>query len=164
MFTDRQIGQYPAGAEVGLLDDFGRITCRLAIQVCIGRSPSGRARHRTFSIKNIAPDADPSALAAVVRAIAPVLAYPITRVTLVTKRICALFGARGETTRAAGLEPEPEKSSAGSFKRDQAAEKFRPPVPAWSIFGSFRARVSFLLERYPFNPLDPSYNCPAITG
>jgi hypothetical protein len=39
-------------------DNFDSITCRLAIQVCIGRSPNGRARHRTFSIKDINPDAD----------------------------------------------------------------------------------------------------------
>jgi hypothetical protein len=50
-----------------LLNDFDKITCRLAIQVCIGHSPSGRARHRTFSIKNIKPGADLSAVAAAVR-------------------------------------------------------------------------------------------------
>jgi hypothetical protein len=68
------------------LDGFKKITSRLAIQVCIGYSPSGKARHRTFSIKGIDPNAAFSKLAAFVRdCVAPVLACPITKVTLVTK-------------------------------------------------------------------------------
>ena len=57
-----------------------KITCRVAIQVCIGHFPDGRERHRTFSMKGVNPDASPEAIAAVVRALAPVLAYPITKV------------------------------------------------------------------------------------
>ena len=62
------------------------ITCRVAIQVRVGYLPNGRARHRTFSMTNISPDASPEAIAAVVRALAPVLAYPITKVRKVVKR------------------------------------------------------------------------------
>jgi hypothetical protein len=61
------------------------ISCRLAIQVCIGYFPDGRERHRTFSIPNVRRDATADALAAVVRAIAPLLAYPVTKVRLVTR-------------------------------------------------------------------------------
>jgi hypothetical protein len=94
------------------LNRFDRITCRLAIQVCTGRTPSGRARHRTFSIKNIRPDADLSAVAEVVRAIAKVLAYPVTKASLVIKKIRTVAlddvqRASGGTTtlRAAGFAP-----------------------------------------------------------
>ena len=62
------------------------ISCRIAIQVCIGYLPNGIEQHRTFSIKGINPDASPEAIAAVVRALAPVLAYPITKVRKVVKR------------------------------------------------------------------------------
>jgi hypothetical protein len=75
------------------VNDFDRVTCRLAIQMCVGYFPDGRERHRTFSIKNIDPNAEISALNALVRAIAPLLAYPITKVRLVTKKIRVLFDA-----------------------------------------------------------------------
>ena len=63
------------------------ITCRVAIQICIGYFPDGRERHRTFSMKGIRPDARDEAIAAVVRALAPVLAYPITKVRKIIKRV-----------------------------------------------------------------------------
>ena len=66
-------------------------SCRIAIQVCIGHFPDGRERHRTFSMRGINPDASPEAIAAVVRALAPVLAYPITKVRKVTKREIFFF-------------------------------------------------------------------------
>jgi hypothetical protein len=94
------------------LNRFDKITCRLAIQVCTGRTPSGRARHRTFSIKNIRPDADLSAVAGLVRAIAKILAYPVTKASLVIKKIRAVTldgvqRANSATTarRAAGFAP-----------------------------------------------------------
>ena len=65
---------------------YEKISCRLAIQVCVGRLPNGRAKHRTFSIKGINPDAPFEAIADVIRALAAVLAYPITKVRKVTKR------------------------------------------------------------------------------
>ena len=68
-----------------------KITCRVAIQVCIGHFSDGRERHRTFSMKGIDPDAAPEAIAAVVRALAPVLAYPITKVRKIVKRVIVIF-------------------------------------------------------------------------
>ena len=62
------------------------ITCRVAIQICIGYFPDGRERHRTFSMKGIRADAPDEAIAAIVRALAPTLAYPITKVRKVIKR------------------------------------------------------------------------------
>ena len=63
-----------------------KISCRIAIQVCIGHFPDGRERHRTFSMKGINPDAPFEAIEAVVIALAPLLAHPITKVRKVTKR------------------------------------------------------------------------------
>ncbi|MDR3331871.1 MAG: hypothetical protein LBT08_04515, partial [Synergistaceae bacterium] len=59
------------------------VSCRLAIQLCVGYFSDGRERHRTFSIKNIRRDAGADAIAAVIRAIAPLLKYPITKVRLI---------------------------------------------------------------------------------
>ena len=64
-----------------------RITCRIAVQICIGRFPDGRERHRTFSIKDIRPDVSWEAVAKIIRALAPVLKFPITKVTKVTQRV-----------------------------------------------------------------------------
>ena len=36
---------------------YEKITCRIAIQVCIGHFLDGRERHRTFSMRGINPDA-----------------------------------------------------------------------------------------------------------
>jgi hypothetical protein len=65
---------------------YEKFSCRIAIQVCIGHFPDGRERHRTFSMKGVNPDASLEAIAAVVRALAPVLIYPITKVRKVVKR------------------------------------------------------------------------------
>ncbi|MDR1886140.1 MAG: hypothetical protein LBQ56_07665 [Synergistaceae bacterium] len=64
---------------------FELISCRLAIQVCVGTLPNGRSSHRTFSVKNIDFDADAEAIADFVRAISPILAYPVTCVRLVRR-------------------------------------------------------------------------------
>ena len=68
------------------MSHYEKISCRIAIQVCVGHFPDGRKRHRTFSMRNINPDASLEAIGAVIRALAPVLAYPITKVRKVTKR------------------------------------------------------------------------------
>ena len=65
---------------------YEKISCRIAIQVCVGHFPDGRERHRTFSMKGVGPDASLEAIAAIIRALAPVLAYPITKVRKVVKR------------------------------------------------------------------------------
>ena len=62
-----------------------KITCRIAIQVCVGRLPSGRKSHRTFSLRHVRPDVSMEAIMVIIRALAPVLEYPITKVTKVTK-------------------------------------------------------------------------------
>ncbi|MDR1581319.1 MAG: hypothetical protein LBS35_13265 [Synergistaceae bacterium] len=71
---------------------FEFVSCRLAIQICIGHFPDGRERHRTFSVKNIKPDADDDALISVVRAIGSLLAHPITHARLIIKSRRVLFG------------------------------------------------------------------------
>ena len=89
------------------------ITCRIAIQVCIGYSPSGRARRRTFSMKGVRPDAPDEAIAAVVRALAPVLAYPVTKVRKVVKRTIVFDEWKSPAAPAAALAapvPAPEVS------------------------------------------------------
>jgi hypothetical protein len=70
---------------VAYLAYFEPVSCRLAIQLCVGYFSDGRERHRTFSIKNIRRDVGADAIAAVVRAIAPLLTYPITKVRLIKK-------------------------------------------------------------------------------
>jgi hypothetical protein len=64
---------------------FEHISCRVAIQLCVGHFPSGRPRRRTISLHNIRRDASPDDIAAVVRALAPLLAYPIIKVRVVRK-------------------------------------------------------------------------------
>ena len=61
-------------------------TCRVAIQVCIGHFPNGRMRRRTFSMRKINPDASVESIAEVVRALAPLLIYPIIKVRKIVKR------------------------------------------------------------------------------
>ena len=61
-------------------------TCRVAIQVCTGYLPNGRKRRRTFSMRGIRPDASVESIAAVVRALAPLLIYPIIKVRKIVKR------------------------------------------------------------------------------
>jgi hypothetical protein len=76
------------------MSQFELTSCRLAIQICIGHFPDGRERHRTFSIKNIRPDADDSALLTIVRAVGALLAYPVTRARLIVKKRRVLFGTK----------------------------------------------------------------------
>jgi hypothetical protein len=120
------------------LNGFDKITCRLAIQVCIGYSPSGSARHRTFSLKGFKPDVDLAVLAAFVRdLIAPILAFPITKVRLVTKKT-VFFDAREETAAAPSTEPRPSKT--GSF-----AQKFYLPLALRSLSRFLRERLASFL-------------------
>jgi hypothetical protein len=44
--------------EAVIMSQFEFVSCRLAIQICTGHFPDGRERHRTFSVKDIKPDAD----------------------------------------------------------------------------------------------------------
>ena len=71
-----------------------KITCRIAVQICAGRFPDGRERHRTFSLWGVRPDISPEAIRSIIRALAPLLEYPITKVEKVTKRV--IFSAEDE--------------------------------------------------------------------
>jgi hypothetical protein len=98
------------------------VKCRLAIQICIGYFPDGRERHRTFSLQNVRPDATADALASVVRAIAPLLAYPITRVTLVKKYALVREGGIGVHLT------DPPARFGGSFRKSDAPPRRGEPV------------------------------------
>jgi hypothetical protein len=121
------------------------ITCRLAIQVCIGYSLSGTARHRTFSIKGINPDVDLSKVAAFVRdCIAPILAFPITKVRLV-KKVPIPLDEPEETTDVPDAEP----------CRDRSAAVRRPVLHAVSrfLFGCVTQLVADLAQFMKRGPL-----------
>ena len=106
------------------MSNYEKITCRVAIQVCIGHFLDGRERHRTFSMRGVDPDASPEAIAAVVRALAPVLAYPITKVRKIVKRVIVIFEE--------GVRPD-EKDAARVFEKGRVI-----PVRRWS--GGFAKR------------------------
>ena len=133
------------------LDGFDVVTCRLAIQVCIGQTPGGRPSHRTFSIKGIKPDADMAALASLVRLIAPILAYPITKVRLVTKKVFRFSGASEESQEDAASPAAPLSDASPSGPAETsvfAAEKSEPiPQAAAVLWRAFRA---FALAFLPF--------------
>ena len=99
------------------------VRCGLAIQCCIGYFPDGRERHRTFSLRDIRPDATMDALASVVRAIAPLLAYPITKVSVVKKYVLVLDDG--------GARPAPQtfRDQSASVSSDAEAA-FCPDRPA----------------------------------
>ena len=84
---------------------YEKISCRIAIQVCIGYFPDGRERHRTFSMRGINPDAPLEAIADVIRALAPLLAYPITKVRKVIKREIIFYEEAAMSVPQAGTEP-----------------------------------------------------------
>jgi hypothetical protein len=87
-------------------DDFEIVSCRVAIQVCVGKTPGGRPSHRTFSIKGIKPSADITVLASLVRdVIAPLLAYPVTKARLFTKKVRVLPTGTGKTAPAPQAAP-----------------------------------------------------------
>ncbi|MDR1133525.1 MAG: hypothetical protein LBL05_05140 [Synergistaceae bacterium] len=76
------------------------VRCRLAIQCCIGYFPDGRKRHRTFSLPDVRPGASADALASVVRAVAPLLKFPITRVRVVKKYVLTYVSGESPSERA----------------------------------------------------------------
>jgi hypothetical protein len=72
----------------------------------MGHFPDGRERHRTFSVKNIKPDADDTALIAVVRAVGSLLAYPVTHARLIVKSVRVLFDNRSDMDAEEGTAAE----------------------------------------------------------
>ena len=115
-----------------------KITCRVAIQVCIGHFPDGRERHRTFSMKGINPDASPEAIAAVIRALAPVLAYPITKVRKITKKVKLIYEEKQEDA-----EPETRRTRARviSFPVHRRSARRRKALTGGAVL-PFSARVA----------------------
>ena len=107
------------------------ISCRLAIQVCIGYSPSGRKRHRTFSMKGIRPDASDEAIGAILRALAPLLIYPITKVRKVTKRTIFFnnSAAPAACPRLAGTPSVAYSCPARAY----VPELVEPEIPFWEV-------------------------------
>ena len=88
---------------------YEKISCRIAIQVCVGYFTDGRERHRTFSMKGIDPNASLDAIAAIIRALAPVLAYPITKVRKVTKREIFFYEEAAMPVPQDNIVPETRK-------------------------------------------------------
>ena len=102
---------------------YEKISCRIAIQICVGYFPDGRERHRTISLKHVPPDTSMEAILGIIRALAPVLAYPVTKVTKITKIVlfcaeeerdagdsvpCAATPAPRVNAEPAPIEPVPE--------------------------------------------------------
>jgi hypothetical protein len=118
--------------EMKAVTDFDSITCRLAIQVCVGHFPDGRERHRTFSIKHIDPDVDIALVTSFVRVvIAPLLAYPITGARLVTKKIRVLFdyGRDRKESKARKESKESGKIVSASTEASSLDEPAQPDPP-----------------------------------
>ena len=100
-----------------------KISCRVAIQVCVGYFPDGRERHRTFSLRGICPNASFVAIAAVIRALTPVLAFPITKVRKVTKREIIFYEEAVLPIPEESVEPEVRKTMPFSVPERLAARK-----------------------------------------
>ena len=71
-----------------------KTTCRIAIQMCVGCFPDGRERHRTFTLRHVRTDVPFETVLELARALAPVIAFPITKVSKITKTV--LFSAEAE--------------------------------------------------------------------
>jgi hypothetical protein len=119
------------------MSQFEFVSCRLAVQICIGHFPDGRERHRTFSIKNIRPDAEDAALLTVVRAVGALLAYPVTKVRLIVKKRRVLFDAK------AGVD---WKESAASETRADVPERETKPRAAIEQMKSVIAKPAELAK------------------
>jgi hypothetical protein len=109
-----------------VMSQFEFVSCRLAIQICIGHFPDGRERHRTFSVKNIKPDAAAAALITVVRAVGSLIAYPITGARLIVKKRRVLFGAERD------MDPKESVASETCVPetRGEAPERVTKPLVA----------------------------------
>ena len=81
---------------------YEKISCRIAIQVCVGHFADGRERHRTFSLRHVRPEASLETVARIIRALIPVLEHPITKVRKVTKR--EVFSDGGATLIASSTQ------------------------------------------------------------
>ena len=120
------------------------ITCRVAVQVCVGYLPNGRERHRTFSMKGINPDAPDEAIAAVVRALAPVLAYPITKVRKVVKRTI-IFDEWTASPAAPALALALPVAPARMAVMDRMVEPAEPETPFWVYEAGEEEKIALML-------------------
>ena len=75
---------------VFIMPRFELISCKIKFQLCISYFPDGRMRTRTFGIRDVRSDVTADDVAAVARAIAPLLAHPVVQVRLV--RVYAVVG------------------------------------------------------------------------
>ena len=96
---------------------YEKISCLIAIQVCIGHFPDGREIHRTFSMRGINPYASFEAIEAVIRALAPLLAHPITQVRKVTKREIFFYEDAVMPVPQADVEPVAVAATATENRR-----------------------------------------------
>ena len=134
------------------------VSCRVAIQMCIGHFPDGRPRHRTFSLRDVRPDATPEAIMKIVRALEPLLAHPITKVRKIVKTTRVLFSEEKPVTPAApagnqsvretaapvsdtaATAPAPVKPEIIPFRVPESQVAAFPAAPYISASGEFRRR------------------------
>jgi hypothetical protein len=120
--------------------------------MCIGHFLDGRERHRTFSLKDIRPDADDDALMSVVRTIEPLLAYPITKVRLIVKKRRVLFDVKSGIGMDAKGDAAPE-TRGGMPETPERATK--PRASAYGVFEKsaeptkIAARVCLFFKTFP---------------
>ena len=135
-----------------------KISCRVAIQMCIGHFPDGRERHRTFSLWNVRPDASPEAIMKIVRVLEPLLAFPITRVRKIVKTTRVLFSEEQPVTTAspadnrsgretaapvpavAAITPAPVRPEIIPFRVLESQVDVFPAAPYISASGEFLRR------------------------
>jgi hypothetical protein len=119
------------------------VSCRLAIQVCIGHFDDGRERRRTFSLSGVRPDADAEAMATVVRAVAKLLKGPITKVRRVTRFTLVMDDGdnESETTKAAETGTAAQPQSAGAMSFNPYLRSAPSPVPAADCFPICPAQI-----------------------
>ena len=110
------------------------VRCRLAIQCCIGHFPDGRERHRTFSLQDVRPDASADALASVIRAVAPLLAYPITKVSIVKKYVLVLDAVTLQVPQTFRDQGTSVLSEEGAFYTEEFAPSGSRFTPRPDVF------------------------------
>ena len=104
------------------LSFFVEVYCRIAIRLCVGHFENGRERYRTVNIRNVRRDVTADEVAAVVRALAPLLDGRVVRVRLIRKdRLMMAGGLR--FLRSVGAD-QVEIGKVGSESGRVAGEEF----------------------------------------
>ena len=126
---------------------FELVRCRLAIQCRVGYFPDGRERHRTFSLRDVRPDASADALASVVRAVAPLLAYPITKVRIVKKYVLMLDAAEARSAARRVSRPDTDRVGGRSlFERPSSHTTVR--TDPYTAVQRLACRASYFLDMF----------------